>query len=1103
MDLVSQNLLMTSGGKTDPTYIDDVFSTYLYTGTSTIRPVSNGIKLGNNNTGNSVEFSGSSGELEVASTSDFAFGTDPFTIEFWLYFQSVTDYCAMFEGRPYNGNGDYQTFGFAGGYLSAYSDSAYTTQGSTGTTAPAVGQWTHIALVREGTGTNQEKIYFNGTQVAQGTNATNIGNQRCLIAGHAWSRGNFNGHISNYRVVKGQAIYTSNFTPSTQALTTTSQGAIASNVKLLCCNKNIVTGSTVTPGTIDSRATSGTGGNPPTTSGFGPFTGTGGEGGMVWIKARGHSTTTGGGVENHALFDTSRGVTKGISSNTSAAEVTDAHSLTSFNSNGFSLGTGYNTFATNLNLYTYSSWTFRKQKGFFDIVTWTGNGVAGREIAHSLGSVPGCIMVKNLSAGYEWAVYHRSLGGTSSIQLSSTTVPLVNNYFWYNTNPTSTHFTTGLSTDTNRNGDNYVAYIFAGGASSAATARSVVCDGTGDYLSLGSSSDLAMGTGDFTIEGWYNINAKQNFGFFMNGPSGLSSTYGTTVWNYTGSTYGLQFFGSGNSYVTGFTPPSGQWFHLALVRNSGTTSLYYNGKVLKAVADNTNYTNTTFQIGGYDSSPYLMNGSVSNFRIVKGTAVYTSSFNPPTEPLTNITNTVLLCCNNSSTTGSTVTPGTITANGDPTASTDSPFDDPDGFKFGEEGDQNLIKCGSYIGNSTANHEIEIGWEPQWWLVKNVTGAQNWQLLDSMRGWVSNGNDEYLVPNNTSAESAFNFGNPTPTGFNLSNASSNWQNASGSTYVYIAIRRPDPLVAKPAEAGTDVFTMDTGNSSSSIPNFTSGFPVDFAFMNTPASTGDRYTGARLLGEAYVRTNSSGGWADWGGGFDWDSNIGWLKSTAGSAWQSWMWNRHAGFDVVTYEGNANNAGSITDLTVNHNLGRVPEMMWIKNLDSSYEWYVYHKGLNGGTNPQNYTIQLSTTNTEANDGVMTWQGKLPTSKAFTLGGHFVVNKENNTCLAMLFASVDGISKVGYYNGTGAAGHVITTGFLPRLLIIKTINGANSWFMYDSLRGLGAGADPYLQLENTNAQASGGDDVFATSSTGFTINQNYASVNASGQKYIYYAHA
>ena len=74
---------------------------------------------------------------------------------------------------------------------------------------------------------------------------------------------------------------------------------------------------------------------------------------------------------------------------------------------------------------------------------------------------------------------------------------------------------------------------------------------------------------------------------------------------------------------------------------------------------------------------------------------------------------------------------------------------------------------------------------------------------------------------------------------------------------------------------------------------------------------------------------------------------------------------------------------------------------------------------------------------------------------------------------------------------------------LIIKTTTASNGWFTYDSLRGLGAGADPYLQLQNNNAQDTSGADVFATSSTGFTINQNYDSVNASGGKYIYYAHA
>ena len=65
---------------------------------------------------------------------------------------------------------------------------------------------------------------------------------------------------------------------------------------------------------------------------------------------------------------------------------------------------------------------------------------------------------------------------------------------------------------------------------------------------------------------------------------------------------------------------------------------------------------------------------MSDLRVVKGTALYSSDFQPPITPLTNVSGTQLLCCNQSTTTGSTVTPGTITANGDPTSSTSNPYD---------------------------------------------------------------------------------------------------------------------------------------------------------------------------------------------------------------------------------------------------------------------------------------------------------------------------------------------------------------------------------------------------------------------------------------------
>ena len=77
-------------------------------------------------------------------------------------------------------------------------------------------------------------------------------------------------------------------------------------------------------------------------------------------------------------------------------------SLTSFNNSGFSLGTNGNV---NGSGKTFASWSFRKQKGFFDIVTWSGNSTGGRQIAHNLGSVPGCIIIKNTNNTQNWQVY--------------------------------------------------------------------------------------------------------------------------------------------------------------------------------------------------------------------------------------------------------------------------------------------------------------------------------------------------------------------------------------------------------------------------------------------------------------------------------------------------------------------------------------------------------------------------------------------------------------------------------------------------------------------------------------------------------------------------
>ena len=154
-----------------------------------------------------------------------------------------------------------------------------------------------------------------------------------------------------------------------------------------------------------------------------------GEGGLVWIKSRDS------GSLNHHLYDTERGATKFLMSNSTSAEITSiTDNLTQFNSNGFDLGAWMDVNNSGL---TFASWTFRKAPGFFDVVTYTGTGSA-QNISHSLGSVPGMILVKsNSSDGTNWMVYHRSLGGTKNLYLNGTAPAATNSAPWNDTAPTS------------------------------------------------------------------------------------------------------------------------------------------------------------------------------------------------------------------------------------------------------------------------------------------------------------------------------------------------------------------------------------------------------------------------------------------------------------------------------------------------------------------------------------------------------------------------------------------------------------------------------------------------------------------------------------------
>ena len=835
-----------------------------------------------------------------------------------------------------------------------------------------------------------------------------------------------------------------------------------------------------------------------------------GKGGLVWVKNRDAGW-------NHTWIDTERGANKSIYSDTTIAEATDSTALTSFNNNGFTVGASD---YTNNDGEDQVSWTFRKSPGFCDVVTFTTSDptISNRRISHNLGCVPGMIILKNRDDAEDWIVYHHSLGTDKYLRLSNSGNASTFSNIWGSSAPTSSDFGFNESGWTYANKD-YVAYVFAGGI--AGQTNSVLFDGTGDYLSLAASSDFTL-DGDFTIEWFSHRGAAGGMSAF--GIGNLQTLGGMEVFFHSSDgkvhIYTTDSSGGSNRLISTDTYDTGTFQHYALVRSGSTITLYFDGKSQGSWTESQTLGpsgNNTFTIGcstGNSGASALWNGKISNFRITKGQALYTNNFNTPHDPLTqtsqnaNSSNVKLLCCNGSSTTSSTVTPGTITANGDPTIDGNQGiFDDTAANVFGENEDQGVIKCGSYFGNENSNGpEIYLGWEPQWVMIKNVDDAKPWAMSDVMRGFISNGTgeDKYLLANFSSAEGSYETGEPTATGFKLRNTDGNWN--WPDKYVYIAIRRPDGYCGKPIEDATKVFAMDTGNSSSTIPNFDSGFPVDFSFYKTTGSANDWITSSRLTSGKYVRTNGTDSESSLSSAV-FDSNVGWNTNGNGATHQSWMWKRHAGFDVVAYIGNG-----LNNLVIPHSLGRTPEMMWVKNRTSANDWIVYHKGLNGGTNPQNYFIVLNSTSAEA-DNHTRWNDTAPTSTSFTLGDHVVVNEDDSEHIAMLFASVYGISKVGSYNGS-TSNVTITTGFQPRFILIKGYNSlANGrhWIVMDSLRGFNpSGNTDSLYLEASSAQNVGGGEPYIAgiSSTGFTLlagkgDTNVQFEDGTYRQYIYYAHA
>ena len=428
--------------------------------------------------------------------------------------------------------------------------------------------------------------------------------------------------------------------------------------------------------------------------------------------------------------------------------------------------------------------------------------------------------------------------------------------------------------------------------------------------------------------------------------------------------------------------------------------------------------------------------------------------------------------------------------------------DGDG-EFGPDGDQDIIKCGKLDNSGDGFFSHDLGFEPNWIMLKSVdnAGQPDWRIIDrtratgssnlssatygvNMRVAQGSGTNNTLRANTTedegSSSSYIDFG---PNGFY------GYNNDDSYDFIYIAIRG----TTKPPEAGTDVYTAKLGTGSSGTPNLTNiGFNPSLVIRHSTGSSGDYKIGTRQTGGFYY--NQSGSSAADEAGSQWDFSGGYYDGTLASDQLCFLFaERHKFMSIIA--GNVQ-PSTTSALTMSHGLGTTPEMIWYQsNINSASDagWYVYHKDANGGVTPQNYYMSLGS-QAAPTARFQVWNFNAPTDTEFTIGTWLSLNQRG---VGIAFASVSGVSKISNFTHTVGAATNVNCGFTAgaRFVMVKRVDASGDWLIWNSLRGINSGNSPYLQVTSGAAEVTNTDYIDPLSS-GFQMTSTFPSGT-----YIFYA--
>jgi hypothetical protein len=569
-----------------------------------------------------VEFDGTGDTLTLSNTADHQFGSSDYTIESWVYLNNLSTVQGLF-GR-YNTSSAreiYITFNTNGSitHRTSSNGTSFSTH-STSVGLLTANTWHHVAISKSGT---TSYIAVDGVVVTGTVDATLHSASQTTYIGDAIAGSNLlNGNLSNYRILKGTALYTANFTPPTKPLTA------ITNTTLLTCQGNTIADASSSAHTITAN------GDISLTKE--PFAGAG----AVSFDGNSDSLTVPASVD--FVLDGQFTLEFWIYLNTIILDTQNPSPLT-FSQNGSNTGQIY----LNVSNKFFSLWN-----GSSDIVTTGNNSITtGRwyHVAATRDASNDCrifldgVLSQTASSTHTFGNASGDLrigsfngtGGDVDGYLSNLRIlkgtALYTSNFTPPAEPLTAVTNTELLTCQGQNikdaSSNSHAITVNGDAKATIVSSSFEFDGTDDYVDCGTSTDFDFGTGNYTIEAWIYINdgVQQYHGIFGSSGTGSDSfQFQLQDEKIRLSSYTTEILVSDAADVVPFT----QWTHVAISR-SGTgatdTKLYKNGSLIKSGQDNINWGSYSRQIGRvFSNNAYDLYGKIAQVKVYKGKALSTA-----------------------------------------------------------------------------------------------------------------------------------------------------------------------------------------------------------------------------------------------------------------------------------------------------------------------------------------------------------------------------------------------------------------------------------------------------------------------------------------------